>query len=48
MSTKVSSGVSLSTNYFLRNFYTQQSKAAKPPAGPVTVMWSFPTKTAVL
>lgn len=29
MSTKVSSGVSLSTNYFLRNFYTNNQKAAK-------------------
>ena len=29
MSTKVSSGVSLSTNYFLRNFYTNNQKASK-------------------
>ena len=29
MSTKVSSGVSLFTNYFLRNFYTNNQKAAK-------------------
>ena len=29
MSIKVSSGISLSTNYFLRNFYTNNQKAAK-------------------
>ena len=48
MSIKVSSGISLSTNYFLRNFYTNNQKAAKTSGRPVTVMWSFPTKTAVL